>query len=136
MNWPNFIVCLPLICEILSNMFVVILCYPGCDVTNFRNNLIFLIKLYFLHAQKVKTKMWISSERKRIGANNFFFLEGESPTLIYIWNYVFQQSATCKITIFSIRQAQTDGLSDDAKASKFLSYNLPWYNIEKLIWTL
>ena len=63
-------------------------------------------------------------------------MEGESPTLIYIWNYVFQQSTTCKITISSVHQAQTDGLSDDAKASKFLSYNLPQYNIEKLIRTL
>ena len=63
-------------------------------------------------------------------------MEGESPTLIYIWNYVFQECATCKITIFSAHKAQTDGLSDDAKASKFLSYNLPRYNIEKLIRTL
>ena len=53
-----------------------------------------------------------------IEANNFWG-GGESPTLIYIWNYVFQQSTTCKITIFSVYQAQANGLSDDAKASKF-----------------
>ena len=39
-NWPNFIVWLPLICEILSNMSVVILCQPGCDVINFEINLL------------------------------------------------------------------------------------------------
>ena len=54
-----------------------------------------------------------------IEANIYIFLEGESPTLIYIWHYVFQQSTTFKTTIFSVYQAQTDGLSDDSKASKF-----------------
>ena len=55
-NWPNFIVRLSLICEILNNMCVVILCEPGCVVINFEINLIFLIKPFFLHSQKVKTK--------------------------------------------------------------------------------
>ena len=47
---------MPLIREILINMCVVILCQPGCDVINFELNLIFLIKLFFLHVQKIKTK--------------------------------------------------------------------------------
>ena len=55
-NWPNFIVWLPLLCEILGNMCIAIVCKPGCDVMNFEVNLIFLIKPFFLHNQKVVTK--------------------------------------------------------------------------------
>ena len=43
-NWPNFIAWLPLFLEILGNMFIAIVCYPGCDVTDFEINLIFLIE--------------------------------------------------------------------------------------------
>ena len=31
-KWPNFIVWLPLFCEILGNMCIVIACKPGFDV--------------------------------------------------------------------------------------------------------
>ena len=34
-NWPNFIVWLHLLCEILGNMCIEIVCKPGCDVMNF-----------------------------------------------------------------------------------------------------
>ena len=47
--WPNFIVCLPLLREILGNMCIVIVCQPGCDVINFKIDLIFLIEPLFLH---------------------------------------------------------------------------------------
>ena len=47
---------LPLLREILGNIHIVILCKPDCDVVNFEINLIFLIKLFFLHDKKVKTK--------------------------------------------------------------------------------
>ena len=46
-NWPNFIVWFPLLLEILSNMCIAIVCFPGCHVINFVFNLIFLIKLFF-----------------------------------------------------------------------------------------
>ena len=45
---------LPLLCEILGNMFTVIVCWPGWDVINFEINLVFLIKPFFLHDQKFK----------------------------------------------------------------------------------
>ena len=38
-NWPSFIVWLHLIWQILSNMCIVIVCYPGYDVMNFKINL-------------------------------------------------------------------------------------------------
>ena len=56
-NWPNFIVWLPLLLEILGNMCIAIVYYPGCDVMNFEINFIFLIKPFFLHDQNVKTKV-------------------------------------------------------------------------------
>ena len=46
-NWQNFIVCLRLLCEILGNMCIVIVCKPSCGVINFDINLIFLIKPNF-----------------------------------------------------------------------------------------
>ena len=48
-NWPNFIVWLHLLCEILGNMCIAIVCKPGCDIMNFGVNLIFLIKPFFRH---------------------------------------------------------------------------------------
>ena len=55
-NWPSFIIWLPLLHEILGYMYIAIDCYPGCNVMNFEDNLIFLIKPFFLHEQKVKIK--------------------------------------------------------------------------------
>ena len=45
----------PLLCEILHNMCVAIVCEPVCDVIKFEINLIFLIKL-FLCIQKSRDK--------------------------------------------------------------------------------
>ena len=39
-------------------------CQPGCDVINFGFKLIFLMKLFLLYDQNVKTKILISWERK------------------------------------------------------------------------
>ena len=55
-NWPNFIAWLPLLLEILDNMCIAVVCYPGCDIMDFEINLIFLIEPFFLHDQKVMTK--------------------------------------------------------------------------------
>ena len=48
---------LTLLCEILGNMCIVILCKPDCDLINFEINLIFLIKPLMQHDQKVTTKI-------------------------------------------------------------------------------
>ena len=55
-NRPNLIVWLRLLCEILGNMCIAIACKPVCDVMNFEVELIFLIKPFVLHDQKVVTK--------------------------------------------------------------------------------
>ena len=45
-----------LLCEISGNMCIAIACEPACDAMNFEVKLIFLIKPFFLHNQKVLTK--------------------------------------------------------------------------------
>ena len=55
-NSTHFIAWLPLLCEILGNMFIEIICKQGCVVMNFEVNLIFLIDPFFLLDQNVVTK--------------------------------------------------------------------------------
>ena len=55
-NWLNFIVWLPLIRGMLGKICVIIVYQPGCEVIIFEINLIFLIRSFFLHDQKFKTK--------------------------------------------------------------------------------
>ena len=54
-NWPNFIVWVPFLCEILGNMCVTVY-LPGCGIINFEINFLFLIKPLFLYDQKVMIK--------------------------------------------------------------------------------
>ena len=49
-NWPNLIVSLPLLLEILSNICTAIVCFLGCDAMIFEINL--SIQAVFLHEQK------------------------------------------------------------------------------------
>ena len=51
-GFPNFIAWFPLLPEILVNMCIAIVYSLGCDVTNFEDNLIFLIKSFFYMAKK------------------------------------------------------------------------------------
>ena len=55
-NRPRFIVWLPLLREISANMCIATVCEPGYDVMNLEVNLIFLIRSFSLHDQKVMTK--------------------------------------------------------------------------------
>ena len=38
-------------------MYIVIVCFPGCDVMNFKINLSFLIKLFFYVTKKSRQKL-------------------------------------------------------------------------------
>ena len=55
-NWPNFIVCLLLLLEILDNIYIGIVCFAGCDVINFENYLTFLNKSIFYMDKKSRQK--------------------------------------------------------------------------------
>ena len=58
-NWPNFIVWLPLLLDILDNKCIVIVYLLGCHEAIFMND------------QKFKTKIAIFSERKQLLVWNF-----------------------------------------------------------------
>ena len=47
-NWPNSIVWLPLLLDILGYMCIAIVFFSGCGVINFEINFIFLIKPIFI----------------------------------------------------------------------------------------
>ena len=47
---------LPLLLEVLGNICIAIVCLQGCDVINFKINMIFLIKPFLYMTKKVKTK--------------------------------------------------------------------------------
>ena len=55
-NWPNFIVWLPFLLEILDNICIVIICCPVCDAINFEINHSFLIKPIFYIKKKLGQK--------------------------------------------------------------------------------
>ena len=55
--WPNFIVTLPLLREILGNMCIVIVSSSGFDVINSKINHIFPIKLFFYIAKNSRQKL-------------------------------------------------------------------------------
>ena len=64
---PKSIVWLPLLREILGNVcFNCSLIRPGRDIINFEIKFFFLLKPFFVHDQKVKTKTWIFYERKEL----------------------------------------------------------------------
>ena len=56
-NWRNFIVWCPLLLEILGNMCIAMVCEPGCDVKNFKINMISLIKPFFYMTKKSRRKL-------------------------------------------------------------------------------
>ena len=60
-NWPNFIVWLPLTLEILDSICIVIIYCSVCGVIIFENNLSFLFKSFFFTTEKSGQ---ISQERK------------------------------------------------------------------------
>ena len=64
-KWPNFIIWLPLLLDILGNTCIATACFWGCDKINFETNFSFLFKP-FLHDQKFKTKTKIFLERKEL----------------------------------------------------------------------
>ena len=86
-NWPNSIVWLSLLLEILGNMCIAFIWFTGCDVISLETNLIFLIKPFFYMTknsiQKFNILRWnkknFSSFLK--GFQSINFLRHKSATL-------------------------------------------------------
>ena len=65
-DWPRFIVWLPLLFEISYNIFIVIVCVPACDVINFEIYLSFFIKPFsYIITKKVLKKNLNNLKTKR-----------------------------------------------------------------------
>ena len=64
-KWSNFIVWLSLLLEILGNMCIAIAYFPDCDVINFENSPIFLIKLFFYMTKKSRQEFKYVENEKR-----------------------------------------------------------------------
>ena len=73
-NWQNFIAWLPFFLEILSNMCIAIVCFPGFDVINFENNLIFLIKPLLHMTRKSRQKEKYLQNQKSLQGEIKIFL--------------------------------------------------------------
>ena len=56
---------LPLLLQILGNMCIEIVCFPGCDAINFEINLNFLIKSFFYMTKKLRQIFKNVSRAKR-----------------------------------------------------------------------
>ena len=74
-NRPNFVVCLPLLFEILDNMCIAIAYFPGCDVINLKINLIFLIKLFLCMTENSRQKFEYLENKKSF--------QGEIKSILY-----------------------------------------------------
>ena len=77
-NWPNFIVCLPILLELLGNMCIGMVCSSGYDVINFEINLAFV----FMSTAKIAENI--------TNTLNYSF----STACYYHVTYVFQSKST------------------------------------------
>ena len=73
-NWPTFIVWLPLFLEILGNMYMTIVCFPGCDFVKFEINLIiFPIKPFCYMTKKSRQKLKYLEKKELLTWNKKHF---------------------------------------------------------------
>ena len=88
-DWPNFIVWLPLLLEILGNICIAIVCFPGCDVINFEISLIFLIKPFFYMTKYSRQNLNILKTKKAFQVKKAFFIifKGKSFAKNYLRPY-------------------------------------------------
>ena len=64
-NWPNFILWLPLLLDMLCNICIVNVCCQDCDIIIFKINRTFLIKPFFYMTKKLGQKYKYLKNEKR-----------------------------------------------------------------------
>ena len=101
-NWPNFIVWLPLLLEILGNMCITIICSPGCDVIKFEINLIFLIKLFCCLTEKSRHKFKYLKNEKSFWSEikssfHHFKKTFNCQKLSQTWKFVFKNTLNIEL---------------------------------------
>ena len=83
-NWPNFIVWLPVLLEILDNMCIAILCFPGWDVISVETDFTFQVELFFYVTKKSREKFkHLENEKRFLGEINFLHSATHEATHIY-----------------------------------------------------
>ena len=93
-NWPNYVVWLPLLLEILGNICITTVFYPGCDVIKFETTLIFLIKLFcYLTKKSIQKFKCLENKKSFWGEIKSIFNHFESAfncqKLSQTWEWVF-----------------------------------------------
>ena len=74
--------------EILGNMSIAIICFPGCAVINFEINLIFLIKPFFCMTKKSKKSLNILIMKRAFKVN-----KNHTSSILkscLTWDFVFK----------------------------------------------
>ena len=106
LNWPNFILWLLLLIEILGNMCITIACEPGCDVTKFE--IIFLIKPFCYMTKKSRQKFKYLENKKSFWGEikslfHHFYRALSCQKLYLTWVCIFNWD---NLNIFLIRFEQ------------------------------
>ena len=74
-NWPNVIIWLSLLLEILSNMWIAIDCWPGCDIIDFEISPIFITKPFLYITKKSRQKFkYLEKEKSFKGEKEVIFI--------------------------------------------------------------
>ena len=133
-NWPNFMIWLPLLLEILGNICNAIVCFPVCDDINFEINLIFLIKpiLYITRKSRQKFSNWSKKTFfiifKGLLADKYCLRLESAPLTIFAKRPIFdiwQGFGTLLVQVLSFRQ-RTDSLV----YYQLSNYEKTYYTIE------
>ena len=98
-NWPNFIVWLPLLLETFDNMCFAIICFPSSDVISYETNLIFLIKPFFIWPKCHDKILNILGTKRTFKVKKVFFIAFK--WLLVVKNCLRLESAPLKIMLTS-----------------------------------
>ena len=96
-NWPNFIVWLPVFCEILSNIIIVIICFQDYDLINLDIDLNFLITSFscIIKSQDknlniFKTKRVFKAKKKKHFSPFLRVFSCQRLSLIWEWTFNYK----------------------------------------------
>ena len=135
-NWPNFIVWMPLLLEILVNMCTAIVCLPGCGVIKFEINLIFLIEPFFYMTKMSRLKIkYLESEKSFQGEIKSIFhyfqrtlsFQKLSQTLEYVYKLeVYYKNLFLKIfvRIFFVSEFCPESFFNEAPACNLIKQEI------------
>ena len=112
-NWPNVIIWLSLLLEILSNMWIAIDCWPGCDIIDFEISPIFITKPFLYITKKSRQKFKYLEKEKSF--------KGEIKSIFYH----FWKASSCQKLFQTCKYPFKMQFPEELKCLKFwLVWNL------------